>query len=536
MRGRPFFCGRRAPLPKKTPLGMWLGFACRAGAQRTEESVVTEQTLIPLESIYGSLIENIPASILLFDKNLKVVSVNRNFLEKSRRDRRSVVAKRIDEVFPPVLLSYADLERKMASVFRNAVPVEGGKLTYRAPGLPTRVYFYSLTPVKGRAGDVAYVILFMEDITEREKLGEEVRRAERHLASVVESITDILVSMSVRGELHTWNSAAEQISGWKDPEIKGRRLTDFVPAEFQPQMEEVLAKAARGQSVRDVQVNLLTCDGREVPISWSCSPMRDGGGAITGMVGVGRDLTERKRLEAQLIQSAKMASLGVMAGGIAHEIRNPLGICFSAAQLLMERRGEPRLQEECVEKILANVHRVSRIIESLFRFSRPPEEQMGPVDIIEALEETLALFANQFRVQRIHVKTRWDRNIPVVQGNKSLLQQVFLNVMLNSSQAMPEGGEFMVHASAKGPEQAPNQARIVFRDTGRGIPPENLPKIFDPFFTTMPVGQGSGLGLSISYSIIRQHQGDIRVESRVGSGTTVAIDLPGREEGQRPPP
>lgn len=484
---------------------------------------------LPIETIYSAVFENLPASILLVDKSLKVVSVNKNFLEKSKRDRDAVVMRRIDEVFPPALLSYANLNKKITSVFQSAIPVRGGKVTYRAPGLPTRVYFYSLTPVKDDSGDVAHVILFMEDITKRERLGEEVRRAERHLASVAESIADILVSMDSKGNIRTWNSAAEQISGLKEGEVRGQRLTSFISSQFQQKMDEVLKKAAKGQSVRDIQMNLLSRDESEVPISWSCSAMRDGNGAITGLVGVGRDLTERKQLEAQLIQSAKMASLGVMAGGIAHEIRNPLGICSSAAQLLMERRRDPQVHEECAEKIFTNLNRASKIIENLLRFARPPGDQMGVVNIVETLEETLALFANQFKVQRVKVRTEWEKPLSIAQGNKNLLQQVFLNIMLNASRAMQGGGEFRVRAESN----SRSYVRIVFQDTGCGIPPENLPKIFDPFFTTMPVGQGSGLGLSISYSIIKQHQGDIRVESQPGRGTTVTLELPTGEHRGR---
>ncbi len=487
-----------------------------------KRTMSTAESAIAIETIYSSLLESIPASILLIDRGLRVVSANKNFLEKSRRNKSAVIMNRIDAVFPRVLLSYTDLERKITAVFQSATPLEGGKMTYRAPGLPTRVYFYSLTPMIAPEGDVTHVILFMDDITERERLGEEVRRAERHLASVVESITDILVSMDAEGNIRTWNSAAEQISGLKDCEVRGRALASLVSNEFRGKMDEVLKKVSKGQTLRDVQMNLASKEGREIPISWSCSPMRDERGAITGMVGAGRDLSERRQLQAQLIQSAKMAALGVMAGGIAHEIRNPLGIIFSAAQLLMERKGDRQIQEESARKIFANVIRASKTIENLLRFARPPEDQMGPVNIVDALEESLSLFANQFKVQRIKVKYRWDRPLPIVQGNKNLLQQVFLNIMLNASRFMQEGGEFRVYANHERAEYI----RIIFEDTGCGIPPQDLPKIFDPFFTTMPVGRGSGLGLSISYSIIKQHRGDIRVDSEVGSGTTVTILIP----------
>lgn len=231
---------------------------------------------------------------------------------------------------------------------------------------------------------------------------------------------------------------------------------------------------------------------------------------------------ERKRLEAQLIQSAKMASLGEMAGGIAHEIRNPLGVCSSAAQLLMENPEDRALREQCADKIYSNVHRASRIIEDLLKFARGFRDDLGPVNLNEALKATLSLIESKVTLQGIELSREFDRDLPPVIGNMNLLQQVFLNIILNASNAMPTGGKLILSTSLN----SDGQVEIRFADTGRGIPREHLDNIFDPFFTTMPTGQGTGLGLSLSYGIIRQHGGSIEVESRVGVGTTFTVKLP----------
>jgi PAS domain S-box-containing protein len=169
----------------------------------------------------------------------------------------------------------------------------------------------------------------------------------------------------------TWNRAAERASGLRAEQVKGRSLLSLCTAAHQPAMAEMLHGLARGQGVQNTEVNLMTADGQEIPIAWSCSTMRDDTGQVIGIVAVGRDLTERRRLEVQLIQSAKIASLGVLAGGIAHEIRNPLGIISASAQLLLEHSDDSDLHSQCVEKIRTATQRASLIIEKLLKFARP---------------------------------------------------------------------------------------------------------------------------------------------------------------------
>jgi PAS domain S-box-containing protein len=490
--------------------------------KRAEEALQeSKRKLESRERFISGIVESIPSSLLVIDRSQRVVSANRNFLEKSRREAQATLGHNIEEVFPQVLLEYTQLDQKVQEVLHTGQPVEGGKLAYRGPGLPTRIYYYRLIPLRAEEA-VENVMLLMDDITEREKLQEEVRRTERHLASVVDSANDLVVSMDAEGRILTWNKAAERTSGFELEEVRGQYLPDLCVEEKQREMTSWLAQWAQGQfTKKSIEINLRTKRGKEVPISWTGSRMLDDEHRIVGLVAVGRDLTERKRLEAQLIQSAKLTSLGVMAGGIAHEIRNPLAISSAAAQLLLERPDDEQLREEAVEKIYSGVQRTSYIIENLLKFARPPEERMVPTDITEALEETLSLLANQLRVQRVKLRKDLAPDLLQVVGNKPLLQQVFSNMILNACNAMPDGGSLTVatRATEAGVE-------IQFADTGVGIPPDHLSKIFDPFFTTMPVGKGVGLGLSISYSIIQQHQGTIDVASQVGQGTIFTIRLP----------
>jgi len=498
------------------------------------------------------ILSSIPSSILIFDSSLRVVFANRNFLVKSRKGEREVLGKKIGEIFPSVILYYTNLEESLQAAQRGR-PLDGEEMEYRAPGLASRVYFYSLTPLKEEGGRVRSVMLFMDDVTEKKSLGERVVRAERHLASVVESANDLIVSMNAAGAVMTWNSAAERLLGYSVLDTVGRQFVQLFPDAERANLEGLFARLIQGGEPQEREASMRAKGGQEILISWRFSAMKAESGQVVALVGVGRDLTEKRQLELQLIQSAKMAALGEMAGGIAHEIRNPLAITSSAAQILLKKGADPELRRESARKIHTAAGRAATIIENLLRFARPSEGLVEQVDVNGAVEDTLSLIGHQISLQSIEIKKRLVPHLPRVKGNKNQLQQVFMNIILNAYHAMLEGGGLTITSrvlpialpaadglpGAELPEptghldsnpQSPNENRqwveVRFSDTGCGISEENFSRIFDPFFTTMPVGSGTGLGLSIAYSIVRQHGGSIRVESQVGKGSTFIVSLP----------
>ncbi|MBI2881037.1 MAG: PAS domain S-box protein, partial [Candidatus Tectomicrobia bacterium] len=353
---------------------------------------------------------------------------------------------------------------------------------------------------------------------------------ERHLASVVESANDLIISLDAEGAVLTWNSAAERILGFSSRQVVSRPFFALFPEKTQEDlMKARVAQVVREGEVQEVETGMMTKAGREVLIGWRFSAMREDGGRVTAVVGVGRDLTEKRQLELRLIQSAKMAALGEMAGGIAHEVRNPQAIASAAAQILLKRGDDPALRRECAEKIRAAATRAGAIIENLLKFARPSEGLDERVDVNEALEDTLSLVGHQISLQSVEIEKRLAPRLPAANGNKNQLQQVFMNVILNAYHAMPAGGKLTIETAPAGDgEQRGVEIRLT--DTGCGIPEANLSRIFDPFFTTMPVGQGTGLGLALAYSIIRHHHGRIRVESAVGKGSSFTINLPALPE------
>ena len=491
------------------------------------------QELASQKQFIARIIESIPSSLVVINRSMQVVSVNHNFLEKMRREESATLGHKMDIVFPEALLKYMHLSQMVQAVFQSGRKVDGGKVAYHAPGFSNKIFYFRLFPIfrsprpsGGNAGlleRVENVMLLIDDVTEREQLRENVRRIERHLAGVVESANDLVVSLDPGGKIVTWNRAAEVVSGLASDQIIGRMLVSVCSPDQQPAMESMLGKLLQSGNVQHAEIDLLTSDAKQVPISWSCSLMRDDLGQISAIVAIGRDLTERRQMEEQLSRSADMASLGVMAGGIAHELRNPLGIISASAQLMMENPRDTRLRRQGLNKIYASTRRASLIIENLLKFSRPAGKWMKKeINLRLIIDETLALLENQISSQHVDVLVTCPETLPRLAGSHEMLQQVFTNLILNACNAMPAGGLLTIAVAVN----ENGQVGISFKDTGHGISPENLEKIFDPFFTTMPVGEGVGLGLSVTHSIVQQHNGSIEVKSEVGKGSNFTVLLP----------
>lgn len=474
------------------------------------------------EKLYAMLLDGIPSSVLLIDRDLRIVSANRNFLIKNRRSITDTIGRRLGEVFPTIILDNMDIAGRLRQVFERNQPTRGERMLYRAPGIPLRIYYYRILPFFWQ-GVVESAMLLMEDVTDQERLSEEVRQVERHLASVVECASDIVLSTDGEGKILTWNLAAAKVSGFTFEEVRWRFFHEFCAAEHQEELKRVFVDLKGGGDTRIGEWDLIRKDGTLVQVSWVCSPMKkDRPAQDEGIVAVGRDLTERRKLEMQLIHSQKLAALGVMAGGIAHEIRNPLAISSSSAQFLMDDDITPEFRRECAEKIHVGIQRASTIIENLLRFARPSAKaDMGEFELNGLLEETAELIANQARIQKIELATDLPDKPVRVRGMASLLQQVIMNLFLNALEAMPDGGMLRLTV-----EERLNEVFIRIADTGRGIAKTDVDKIFDPFYTRSLAGKGTGLGLSICYSIVKQHLGSISVESAEGEGSTFTVSLP----------
>jgi two-component system NtrC family sensor kinase len=231
---------------------------------------------------------------------------------------------------------------------------------------------------------------------------------------------------------------------------------------------------------------------------------------------------ELVEMQARLIQSEKLASLGKLAAGIAHEINNPLGGVLIYTHLLLEDTDKDSGQYENLKKIVKETTRCKDIVKGLLEFSRPKEPEMVPTDIHEAINRALAIFEPQALFQNIQVQKEFSE-VPRIIADSSQLQQVFTNIIANAAEAMAGSGILTIRTSL---EKQTGRIKIELSDTGHGIKPENMTRLFEPFFTTKEVGKGTGLGLAISYGIVQKHQGSIEVRSEIGKGTTFTVILP----------
>ncbi len=473
------------------------------------------------QKLYTMLLDAIPSSVLMIDRSMRIVSANRNFLEKSRRSISSTIGRHLEKVFPPVILAQMDFARQVRRVFEEQLPTKGKRMSYRSPGIPMRIYYYRLLPFSWM-GAIENVMLLMDDVTVQIQLSEEVRRVESHLASVFESASDMILTTDTSGRIVSWNPAAEKISGYTFEEVRNRFFYEYFGKDFRKTIKSVFSKIKLEKKFQMHEWDFAAKNGEYVHVAWVCSTMKDERAQPVGIVVVGRDQTERRKLESQLLQSQKFSALGVMAGGIAHEIRNPLAICSSGAQFLLDEDITPRFRRECAQKIHTGINRASVIIENLLRFARPAATaRVEQINLTALIQEAWMFVDNQARIQKIECMKQFGKRSIRIIGNSGLLQQAFINLFLNGIQAMPDGGILTLSAKTKGPE-----VLIHIADTGKGITPEDIDKIFDPFYTTSPVGQGTGLGLSICYSIVEQHSGAIEVASVVGRGSTFTVRLP----------
>jgi len=352
---------------------------------------------------------------------------------------------------------------------------------------------------------------------------EEVRRGERLLASVVQSVDDCIVTAGVDGRLVTMNRAGHRLLGYTEPQVGRLRLSDLLGAEERGRATKAIARAVEAGQGWSGQVTARTAHGDGFPAYVSVRAIVDADGQIIGAVGVLRDLTEQVETQRRRIQREKLASLGEMAAGVAHEIRNPLGGIKMATNLLSSGNlGGGALSQEMARSILSGIVEIERIINSLLDFTRDTKLERGEYEVARILDPVVETVAAEGRARGVELGYgRVDREV-TVSADGQRLRQVFANVMKNALEAIDlrvADGRVTVHLFAE-----EDRAVVEVIDNGSGIAPENREKIFLPFFTTKP--SGTGLGMAIVKKIVDLHGGDVGVESAPGRGTRVRISLP----------
>lgn len=336
--------------------------------------------------------------------------------------------------------------------------------------------------------------------------------------NIIESINAGVLACNLEGAIEAWNSAMERLYGLSRSEALGRTLEAVFPDDLRAELSRV---SDPHYTLNLYKFRLRNAEDRALIVNLSVVPLIGKDDQVIGRLLIFTDLTERVNLEDQLMQAEKLSSIGLLAAGIAHEVNTPLAVITSNAQMLMRQMEPDDPRSRTLDKIITQAFRASEIANNLLKFSRVGGSEFSDLDINRVISESLSLVEPMLKVSRITVNSQLKGSLPAVNGNHGKLQQVFMNLIMNARDAMPRGGELTIAT-----EVEDSTVHVEVTDNGVGIPTEHLNKIFDPFFTTKATSRGTGLGLSVTYGIIREHSGSIEVDSVVGRGTTFRMDFP----------
>ncbi|MGA9392374.1 MAG: PAS domain S-box protein [Candidatus Sulfotelmatobacter sp.] len=410
----------------------------------------------------------------------------------------------------------------------------------------------SLSPVSTETG--VFVLSAIRDISDRKRIAEELRRANEELhrrtaeqlgeyrsrlASIVDSSEDAILSKDLTGTVTSWNRGAERMYGYTAQEIVGKHISMLAPSDRADEVTKILQKIVEGETVDHYESVRLTKDGRQLDVSLSVSPLTNAIGEIVGASVIARDITVQKRAEAQLRQSQKMEAIGRLAGGVAHDFNNVLGIINACSEFLRDRIDSAAEASVYVENIRKAIERGTALTRQLLTFSRTSAIRPQILDLNDRLKD-IGKLLRPLLGDDIEVLIVSRSMAAVIEADPGQLDQVVVNLAVNARDAMPRGGKFILETGAAQFDEAfaaQHQAmsagkyvQLAVSDTGHGMDETTVSHIFEPFFTTKAPGKGTGLGLATVYGIVKQSAGHIFVYSEPGHGTTFKIYLPDAEQ------
>jgi len=480
---------------------------------------------------YKILFDEAADSVIMVNPGGGIIAANRRQEAILKYPEEQLVGRRfIDLILPKYQPSVAAL---MQEVLKGAdkTPTVEVKVFDRA-GRPVSMEL-DLTGIG--AGPMTYIMVQLRDITERKVLERqlqeyseslevkvqertrEIEETKTYLENLLENANDVIYTLDLDQRFTYVNSKVESW-GYRKEDLIGRPYLSL------------MSKRHRGKRLRTTldigtkqayEVEILNKTGEPRNALVSVSPLRDNSGQIVGVLGIARDITEKKRLEQQVLNAEKLASIGKLAAGVAHEINNPLGGILNCLYNLRKKSVSLERATEYLASMEEGLRRVQKIVRQLLDFSQQHDPELAPTEVNAIIERVLTLTSYAFEGTRVRLHRELGHELPPLLADRHMLEQVLMNLILNAVQAIRGEGVVTVRSGHDGP-----WCTIEVEDTGCGIPPDVLPKIFDPFFTTKGQGEGTGLGLSVSLGIVERHGGEIAVKSQVSRGTTFIVRLP----------
>ena len=468
---------------------------------------------------------------LILKPNRTVVDVNINFLKKFGSNKRDIVGKTCHDFFyhsvEPCPLKTCPITEVLADRQGHSI-LEYVTTTTGMEKWENRVF----SPILDEAGEVLYVMECIHDVTQLKMLERELSGAKDFTEKLIQSSTTAIIAADRRGKILTMNPAAEELTGYSLREAQEKITTaDLYPSGQAKEIMKILRDQSQGGKgkLHLSRFNIINARGEEIPVELTAAIIYEGD-QEAATVGLFNDLREKlkheqamRELRGRIYRAEKMASLGHLAAGVAHEINNPLtGIIFYSDGLLktLEEDDSRRRSLTC---IYDDAKRCGKIIKNLLAYSRQETPSKEILHVNTLLEHSLDLIRDTKFFMGIQIRKELSEDIMLINGDRDQLGQVILNLVMNAVDAMDHKGTMTLRTYRDKPAQ---KAYIEVSDTGRGIPEKDLALIFDPFFTTKATGKGTGLGLSTAYGIIKENEGRIWVKETSQSGTTFAVELP----------
>ena len=497
----------------------------------------------------SDLLEALPDAVVAVDRDGTILQVNSQAQELFGYDRDELIGQKVEVLVPERYRSehhqHRDNFAQAPKTRRMGANLDLYGRRRNGSEFPVEI---SLSPVSTENG--TFVLSAVRDISERKRIDEELRRAHEalyrrtveqlgdyraRLALIIDSSDDAIIGKNLDGTITSWNKGAERIYGYAPEEVIGKHISLLAPSDRPDEIPEILQQIARGERVEHHESERMTKDGRRLYVSISVSPLLDANGDIIGASAIARDISTQKRAEWQLHQAQKMEAIGRLAGGVAHDFNNILGIINACAEFLRDRIDSAAGPSQYIENIRKATERGSSLTRQLLTFSRSSSVQPRVLDLNERLKDVSKLL-RPLMGDDVEIMIVSKSPTAVVEADPGQLDQIVVNLAVNARDAMPRGGKFILETRAEKfdeafAEQHQNMTPgkyvlLAVSDTGTGMDEATAARVFEPFFTTKEAGKGTGLGLATVYGIVKQSAGHILVYSEPGHGTTFKIYLP----------
>ncbi len=480
--------------------------------------------------VFDSL--SFPTLILKTDRT--VIAVNKKFLERNRITDEQIIGKTCQDFFmqrPDThhhSCSGANCPLNKTLKFKSPQSTVLKTINNKGEEIWEERVF---SPIFGDSGEVKYIIESLRDITAVKHLEKKYTDVRQLIDKVVQSSVSAIMAANRKGDIILMNQAAESLFGYSVNDAQSVNIEDFYPQGVAREIMKKLRDKNIGEKGKlpSIQVNILTKDKKEVPVEMTAAIIyEDGNEAATAAIF--NDLREKQAVqkkleeaESQLFQSEKLASLGRLSAGVAHEINNPLTSILLYGNLMKEKMEKDNPLASNLDYILEDAERCKEIVKNLLAYSRQTQPSKDIFLLNQLVAESLRLIRDQKLFMNVNIVKDFDEHKIMVNADKNQLCQVLINLIINAFDAMEGSGTLTLKTYR---DKTTNRAFIEVTDTGSGIPPENLSKVFDPFFTTKDLGKGTGLGLSMAYGILEENHGRISIKETSERGTTILLELP----------